>query len=189
VLKAVLWLLAAIAFGVGAYSWRLATTSYSSYSAEQLEMFARELQTLQASDAGATLDDKVVAAMASAELSRRERVRISLVAGLVLIAIALVAPRWSFPSRGSGSEGERLKDFVGPLPVATPGAPAMDKYRAAEALGVRMDASPAVIEAAFEALLKERDPKRRDGLMPDLQRQMDEQLRQLHEARRVLLGK
>jgi hypothetical protein len=197
VFKGLIFLLAVISLLLAGYYWRLAVSSYSSYSEEQLQAFERELETLKTGEDGATLDDKVVASLARSERTRRVRVRVFAVAGLVLLAAGIALPSFQLRRRRrapeipeDAGEAQRLRDFVGPLPRVQPGAqPPLDKYRAAEVLGVRLDASEAVVEAAYAALLKERDPRRRDGLAPDLQKHMDEQLRLLHQAREVMLGK
>lgn len=200
-LKALAFLLALISLLLAGYHWKLAVSSYSSYSDEQLDLFERELATLKGGEAGATLEDKVVASLASSERIRRRRVRLFAVAGLVLLAVGIAMPniplRRRRPALGDDAgEAQRLQKFVGPLPQVAPGAPGapgapapLDRYRAAEVLGVRLDASPAVVEAAYAALLKERDPGRRAGLSPELQKVMDEQLQLLHQAREVMLGK
>lgn len=194
-LKPLIFLLALISLLLAGYHWKLAVSSYSSYSDEQLAKFEQELESLKAGEAGATLEDKVVASLASSERSRRVRVRLFAVAGLVLLALGIAVPNLRFGRRATPlpedpDEARRLRAFIGTLPQVPPGAQApLDRYRAAELLGVRLDASPAVVEAAYAALLKERDPGRRDGLATDLQQLMEEQLRLLHQARDVMLGK
>ncbi|HEX8822501.1 MAG TPA: hypothetical protein VF794_21420, partial [Archangium sp.] len=77
--------------------------------------------------------------------------------------------------------------------VESVGDPALSRqgarYKAAELLGVRPDAPPAVIEAALQAQLEDRDPSAVQGLSPELRQAFLERREALIRAGDLLLGR
>jgi hypothetical protein len=199
------WLLILIAVGAAGtagYLGTLAKTSYSGYSREQLDMLERELsQELQQTRNEGSRTQKALDRLAEAEerirdgqqLIQQERQRRMLfyasvgVAGLAVLAAFFVRGGGaSAPDlRGSGEEDARLLAAMGDPAVLREGA----RQKAAALLGVSPDAPPAVIEAAFQAQLQQRDPARAEGLPKDLQRLVLQQREELARARELLLGK
>ena len=85
----------------------------------------------------------------------------------------------------SHDEDSRLVAAVGDPAVLREGA----RQKAAALLGVAPDAPPAVIEAALQAQLQQRDPSLLVGLAPDLKQLVMEQREELTRARDLLLKK
>jgi hypothetical protein len=109
------------------------------------------------------------------------------VAGVAAVAVFLIrGGSSSTPSlRGSSDEDSRLLAAVGDPATLREGA----RQKAATLLGVSPGAPPAVIEAALQAQLQQRDPSRMDGLAPELQKLALQQREELVRARDLLLNK
>ncbi len=185
-----LLLLALAALLTAAYLDRMVRNSYSDYSEAQLTLLETELS--RAADARSPTAEQLFAQeLLQAERQRRlYRLGALGVAGgaglltlLLFLAGALSGHR---AARAAASEEEaRLVSTLGTPRVLEQGA----RHKAATLLGVTPEAPPAVIEAALEAQLRERDLSRLDGLAPDLQRMMLEQREALVRARDLLLRK
>ena len=121
---------------------------------------------------------------------RRRRLYFTLalgVAGAAAVASFFIRGR-SSPKpvlRGSRDEDVRLLAAVGDPAILREGA----RQKAAALLGVSPDAPPAVIEAALQAQLQQRDPANMKGLTLDLQRLVQDQRDALVRARDLLLNK
>jgi hypothetical protein len=198
------WLLIMLAVGAAGtagYLGTLAKNSFSAYSSEQLDMLEREMaQELgpgqappRPPQASGKLAEQKAALAGSQQLLQEERRRrlffaLALgVAGVAAVASFLVrGGSSSAPTlRGSGDEEARLLAAVGDPAVLREGA----RQKAASLLGVAPDAPPAVIEAALQAQLQQRDPSRMDGLAPDLKQLALQQREELVRARDLLLNK
>jgi hypothetical protein len=198
------WLLIMLAVGAAGtsgYLGALAKNSFSDYSTEQLELLERELnQELQqehtasrspkASSKQAEQKERLAAnqQLLQQEWQRRFFFFIALgVAGISGVAAFFV--RGGSPSRpilrGSSDEDARLAAAVGNPSVLREGA----QQKAASLLGVAPNAPPAVIEAALQAQLQQRDPARMEGLAPDLKKLALQQREELIRARDLLLDK
>ncbi|WP_224247645.1 hypothetical protein [Hyalangium gracile] len=198
------WLLIMLAVGAAGtagYLGTLGKNSFSAYSSEQLDMLEREMaQQLESAGApsrslkaSAKQAEQLERLTGSQQLLQQERQRrlfffIALgVAGVAAVASFFVrGGASSSPSlRGSSDEDARLLAAVGDPAVLREGA----RQKAASLLGVSPDAPPAVIEAALQAQLQQRDPSRLDGLAPDLKQLVLQQREELVRARDLLLDK
>jgi hypothetical protein len=198
------WLLIMLAVGAAgtaAYLGTLAKNSFSTYSSEQLEMLEHELdQELKPERiparspkaSGKQAEQKERLAGSQQLLQQERQRRMFFLAALGVAGVAGVASflvrggSSSAPSlRGSRDEDARLVAAVGDPSVLREGA----RQKAASLLGVSHEAPPAVIEAALQAQLQQRDPSRMDGLAPDLKKLVLQQREELVRARDLLLNK
>ncbi|WP_224369123.1 hypothetical protein [Hyalangium versicolor] len=197
------WLLIMLALGAAGtagYLGTVAKNSFSAYSNEQLDMLEREMSqqlepnrpsTRPLKSSGKQGQQKE-SLSGSQELLQQERQRrLYFFAALAVAAVAAVAAFFirsggsSIPTlRGSSDEDARLVAAVGDPSVLREGA----RQKAASLLGVATDAPPAVIEAALQAQLQQRDPARLDGLAPDLKNLALQQREELVRARDLLLN-
>ncbi|MBN1209148.1 MAG: hypothetical protein JXB05_30100 [Myxococcaceae bacterium] len=197
------WLLIMLAVGAAGTAGYLGTAaknSFSGYSREQLELLERELAQLEperggdkrSSKASGRQDAQQELLQGNRQLLQEERQRrlyfpLALgVAGLAAVAAFLVRGGSSTASlRGSSHEEARLLAAMGDPAVLREGA----RHKAAALLGVSPDAPPAVIEAALQAQLQQRDPSQLHGLSQDLKQLVLQQREELVRARDLLLNK
>jgi hypothetical protein len=198
------WLLIMLAVGAAGtagYLGTLAKNSFSAYSSEQLEVLERELdqqlkpERVPASSpkaSGQQAEQKERLASSQQLLQQERQRRLFFLAALGVAGVAGVASffvRGGFSSaprfRGSSDEDARLMAAVGDPAVLREGA----RRKAASLLGVSPEAPPAVIEAALQAQLQQRDPSRMEGLAPDLKKLVLQQREELVRARDLLLNK
>jgi len=177
------WLLIMLAVGAAGtagYFGFFVKNSFTSYSNEQLDMLEREFAAERAW-AGDRQD------LLAQERKRRLLFIASVGMTGLLILGAFLAPGGSSTPRlrASGDEESRLVAAVGDPAVLREGA----RQKAASLLGVAPDAPPAVIEAALQAQLQQRDPAMLVGLAPDLKQLVLEQREELTRARDLLLNK
>ncbi|HYH97748.1 hypothetical protein [Hyalangium sp.] len=196
------WLLIMLAVGAAGtagYLGSVAKNSFSAYSLEQLDVLERELSQELAPEHRPVRSPKTakqaerqefLAADHQLLLEERQR-RLYFMLALGLAGAAAVGAflvrggTSSTPSlRGSRGEDVRLLAVVGDPAVLREGA----RQKAAALLGVSPDAPPAVIEAALQAQLQQRDPSRLDGLAPDLQKLALQQREELVRARDLLVS-
>ncbi len=195
------WLLIMLAVGaagMASYLGTAARNSFSSYSSQQLDMLQQELAQQQASSrapkaSGKRAEQKELLADSQSLLLEQERQRrlffylalgAAALSGLASFLVRSTSP--SAPSlRGSSDEDARLLAVVGDPEVLREGA----RQKAASLLGVTPEAPPAVIEAALQAQLQQRDPTRLEGLAPDLKSLVLKQREELVRARDLLLNK
>lgn len=197
------WLLILVAVGAAGTAGYLSTfakNSFSAYSSEQLDLLDRELSQELAQESGTSRPSKNSAKQAERQaqlaanqqllLEERQR-RFSFYLALGLAGVTGVAATLlrgggsSSPKlRGSGDEDARLLAAIGDPAVLRAGA----RQKAAALLGVSPEAPPAVIEAALQAQLQQRDLSRLDGLAPDLQKLALQQREELIRARDLLLN-
>ncbi|MDC0712385.1 hypothetical protein POL68_28235 [Stigmatella sp. ncwal1] len=196
------WLFLMLALGCGAaagYLGLFEKNSFSGYSGEQLDMLEQELAEELApaaspsrkrplplrDDAHHRLQD--AQQRLQAERQRRQFFALAL-GGMGLFTLAAFFARSGpsrFRPRASTAEEARLLAAVGNPAVLQEGA----RQKAASLLGVSPDAPPAVIEAALQAQLQQRDPSRMTGLAQALQDQALQQREDLVRARDLLLNK
>jgi hypothetical protein len=181
-----LLILLALTF-TGAATWlhQGAKSSYSAYSGAQLDALEREFEALSAAG---PLGDKDAFSLRLLRTERQRRVFLPVsIAGallsFVLLARALLRRPAATPA--PTDEEQRLAAAVGDPLVELEAA----KVKAAKLLGVARDAPPAVVEAALEAQLRERDPSNLEGLAPALRTVAAEQREALVKARDLLLGR
>jgi hypothetical protein len=197
------WLLIMVAVGAAGTAGYLSTfskNSFSGYSSEQLDLLERELGQELAQVSGPTRPSKKSARQAerqeqlavNQQLLQEERQRrfsfyLALgLAGVTAVGATLLRGGSSTPTlRGSGDEEARLLATIGDPAVLREGA----RQKAAALLGVSPEAPPAVIEAALQAQLQQRDITRLDGLAPDLQKLALQQREELIRARELLLNR
>ncbi|MFL5345096.1 MAG: hypothetical protein ACJ8AT_09890 [Hyalangium sp.] len=191
------WLLIMLAVGAAGtagYLGTLARNSFSAYSGEQLDMLERELSqelgSPKSSGKHAGPKEQLAGSQQLLQEERQRRLFFTLALGVAGVAgVASFFVRGGSSSspvlRGSGDEDARLLAAVGDPSVLREGA----RQRAASLLGVAPDAPPAVIEAALQAQLQQRDPARLEGLAPDLKKIALEQREELVRARDLLLNK
>ncbi|HVG63929.1 MAG TPA: hypothetical protein VNA24_35525 [Hyalangium sp.] len=198
------WLLIMLAVGAAGtagYLGTLAKNSFSAYSSEQLDLLERELdQTLKPERApsrsprasSAQAEQKEWLAGSQQLLQQERQRRLFFLAALAVAGVAGVASFFvrggsssALRLRGASDEDARLAAAVGDPAVLREGA----RRKAASLLGVSPEAPPAVIEAALQAQLQQRDPSRMDGLAPDLRSLVLQQREELVRARDLLLNK
>ncbi|HEX8702432.1 MAG TPA: hypothetical protein VF815_26600 [Myxococcaceae bacterium] len=199
------WLLIMLAVGAAGtagYFGFFVKNSFSSYSNEQLDLLEREIAVeLEQRRAAPARKPRPSEVRAEQEVwvedrqqllleERRRRLFFILalgVAGASLVGAFLArggtasAPRL----RTSSDEESRLVAAVGDPSVLREGA----RQKAAALLGVAPDAPPAVIEAALQVQLQQRDPAMLKGLAPDLKQLVMQQREELTRARDLLLNK
>jgi hypothetical protein len=195
------WLFLLVALGCGAaagYLGLFQKSSFSGYSGEQLDLLERELTGALESpqppsrrkappsglDAAERLQDGQQ--RIQAERQRRQSLALAL-GGMGLATLAAFFVRsgpFRFRARASSGEEARLLAAVGSPAVLREGA----RQKAASLLGVAPDAPPAVIDAALQAQLQQRDPSRLTGLAQELQDQALRQREELVRARDLLLN-
>jgi hypothetical protein len=194
-------MLAVGAAGTAGYLGTAAKNSFSDYSTEQLDLLQRELdQELQqkhasprstkASSKQAEQKDQLDANQQLLQQERQRRLFFFIALGVVgLSGVAAFFVRGGSSSRpslrGSSDEDARLVAAVGNPAALREGA----RQKAASLLGVAPNAPPAVVEAALQAQLQQRDPARMEGLAPDLQKLALQQREELIRARDLLLDK
>jgi hypothetical protein len=192
------WLLIMLAVGAAGaagYLGTVAKNSFSAYSSEQLGMLERELEhvpTHSSKASGPQTEQKERLAVTQQLLQQERQRRLFFLAALGVAGLAGVGSFFvrggssSAPSlRGSSDEDARLVAAVGNPSVLREGA----RKKAASLLGVSPEAPPAVIEAALQAQLQQRDPSRMEGLAPDLKKLAVQQREELVRARDLLLNK
>jgi hypothetical protein len=197
------WLLIMLAVGAAAMAGYLGTAaknSYSGYSGPQLDQLENELRLALEPGLGggprpvklrSRSPEEELQLLDNRELLQEERQRrryfpIALgVAGLAAVAAFFVRGGASPVSlRGSTDEEARLLAAVGDPAVLREGA----RQKAAALLGVSPDAPPAVIEAALQAQLQQREPSQLHGLSQDLKQLVLQQREELVRARDLLLN-
>ncbi len=184
-----LLVLALMAAGAAYYLETQTRTSYSGYSAEQLTALERELGQ-QTKKRGRESDSIFIEQRIQEERQRREWVRLATGAaggaGLACLGAFFLHGLGVLRARSaSRRELMQRKQAFGGFGSSAEEA----REKAAALLGVSVKAPPAVIEAALEAHLRERDLSRMDGLAPDLQQMMTEQREALVRARNLLIGR
>jgi hypothetical protein len=191
------WLFLMLALGCGAAAGYLALfqkSSFSGYSGEQLDLLEQELTDARAAPQAPARGKAPLLAeriqdgqqRIQAERQRRQFLALAL-GGLGLATLAAFFVRSGpvrFRPRASTGEEARLLAAVGDPAVLREGA----RQKAATLLGVSPDAPPAVIEAALQAQLQQRDPAKLAGLAPALQDQALRQREELVRARDLLLN-
>jgi hypothetical protein len=198
------WLLIMLAVGAAGtagYFGVFVKNSFTSYSNEQLDLLERELAVeLEQSRAGSARKPRPSEPRAEQQAWAEDRRQLLLeerrrrlffilalgVAGASAVGAFLARGGSSAPHlRPSSDEESRLVAAVGDPAVLREGA----RQKAAALLGVAPDAPPAVIEAALQAQLQQRDPAMLVGLAPDLKQLVMEQREELTRARDLLLNK
>lgn len=187
VLRALLIVLTLLAAATVAYLVGPAKTSFSSYSPDQLAALRAEAERVSTAGGPEQADARVSLSMVDDELERRTRLLLAGAAALLFAVAAFAALRTqlSVGLRSGKGEEARLASF---LANASGDLKAGQRRAAAELLCVAVNAPRPVIEAAYEAQMKERDRSRYDGLAPDLVRIAEEQREKLRQARDVLLS-
>jgi hypothetical protein len=184
------WLLIMVAVGAAGTAGYLSTfakNSFSDYSNEQLDLLERELSHELGQGRGVRREQLAAnQQLLLEERQRRFRFYLALgLAGITSVAATLLRGGSSTPRlRGSKDEDVRLLAAIGDPAVLREGA----RQKAAALLGVSPEAPPAVIEAALQAHLQQRDLSRMDGLAPDLQKLALQQREELIRARDLLLN-
>ena len=185
-MRIVFFLLALVAAGYAGYLQFHGPSTYASYSEAKLAQLEAAYDQAVLSTRGEAQDTNRVSQMyVQQELTRRLHVKVSLgAAGVCLVlALALTLLR----GRG-GSRGEE-EQASAPHPTASPGGTPMTREQAAARLGVQPHAPRAVVEAALQAQLAERDPSQLVGLDPTLKHNVLQQREELMQAGNVLLGR
>jgi hypothetical protein len=182
------WLLIMLAVGAAGtagYFGALVKNSYSGYSNEQLDMLEREVAVELKQRRSTAAEDRQL--LIREERQRRLFFILALgVAGLSAVGVFFTRGGSSAPRlRASDEEESRLVAAMGDPSVLREGA----RQKAAALLGVAPDAPAAVIEAALQAQLQQRDPAMLTGLAPDLKQLVMTQREELTRARDLLLNK
>lgn len=194
-MRTLLVLVALLAGGYAGYRELGAKTSYAAHSPAQLDELEAELQRQLLKASGDAFDTHQLSlTMLRQERSRRFEVQAALgVAGLSFVSalgLTLVTRirgrRRADTSSGTGDEEPRdTPEPIGHYRSAGKAA----RAQAAALLGVRMDAPRAVIEAALQAQLAEKDPAQLHGMDPELRRRVLQQREALVQAANLLLGR
>lgn len=192
-------MLAVGAVGVAGYLGLFVKNSFSGYSNEQLDLLEREMAVELALERSGSAR-KPSEARSEQQLWVQDRQQLILeerrrrlffilalgVAGVAGVGAFLVRGGSSTPHlRTSEDEESRLVAAMGDPSVLREGA----RQKAAALLGVAPEAPPAVIEAALQAQLQQRDPSMLVGLAPDLKQLVMDQREELTRARDLLLKK
>ncbi|WP_375768797.1 hypothetical protein NR798_45165 [Archangium gephyra] len=183
-MRILLFLVALLSGGYAGYLSTAAKTSYSSYSPAQLDQLEAELTRQVDKTSGDARDEHLV----SLSILREERERpfkVQVAAGVAGLSFlgALVLTLVGGRRKGSQQEEEA---YGAP---SESGSRQMDRNRAAALLGVRPDAPRAVVEAALQAQLAEKDPSQLGGHDPSLRQKIHQQREELQAAANVLLGR
>lgn len=190
-MRTLLVLVALLAAGDAGYRGLATHSTYSSHSPAQLDELEAEHQRQLLTASGEAFESHQLSlSLLREERSRRFEVQAALGgAGLSLAgALVLTLVRGRRRADTSGSSDEE--------PQATPEA--IGHYRstgkasraqAAALLGVRPDAPRAVVEAALQAQLAEREPSQLHGLDPELRQRVLQQREALLQAANLLLGR
>ncbi|WNG41084.1 hypothetical protein F0U61_50830 [Archangium violaceum] len=188
-MRTLLVLVALLTGGYAGYVAFFVKTPYSAYSQAQLGQLEDEYTRQYLSAEG----DESEALRVSLSLIREERARplhlkaalgaagLSFLGALVLTLVQR-RRRAAESHDAYGSTQEHADPFSTQAPVAS-------REQAAALLGVRPDAPRAVIEAALQAQLAERDPSLLHGLGPDLRQRVLQQREALVQAANLLLGR
>jgi hypothetical protein len=196
------WLLIMLAVGAAGtagYFGAFVKNSFSGYSNEQLDLLEREMAVELAQERTGSAR-KPAEARAEQQLWVQDRQQLILeerrrrlffilalgVAGVAGMGVFLVRGGSATPHlRTSEDEESRLVAAMGDPSVLREGA----RQKAAALLGVTPEAPPAVIEAALQAQLQQREPSMLVGLAPDLKQLVMDQREELTRARDLLLKK
>jgi hypothetical protein len=180
-------LLSLAALGVWAFFLLARVGSLSAFDEPTLAVLQEEADRLLASEKMGTpawLDADVTTTLISRERMRRRVLWAGLPVASAFAIAALFAPKLSRRPRRDRKEEARLSEFLG----GQQGELAAEARKsAAELLGIAPNALPEVVEAAFQAQMRQRDPSRYDGVKPDLVKIAESQRQQLLKARELLL--
>jgi hypothetical protein len=183
-MRILLFLIALLSGGFAGYLGTVAKTSYSSYSPAQLDQLEAEL-TRQIDRTSGDMRDEHLISLSILREERQRPFKMQVAGGVAAASLftALVLTLVSGRRKGSREEED---------PYGTPsdgGSRQMDRNRAAALLGVRPDAPRAVVEAALQAQLAEKDPSQLGGHDPSLRQKIHQQREELQAAAHVLLGR
>ena len=186
-MRSLLGILSLAALGVWAFFLLFQVGSLSTYDEPKLAVLEEEADRVLASEELGTpawLDADVSRTIVAQERMRRRVLWSGLPVASALAIAALFAPKRAARPRRDLQEEARLSEFLG----GQSGEIAADARKsAAELLGVALSAPPEVVEAAFQAQRRQRDPSRYDGVAPDLAKIAESQRQQLVKARELLL--
>ncbi len=177
-----LFLLLAVGLGgAGAYFGTMAKSSYSPYSAEQLQVLLEGFGEIRRPTENQLFSRDLLLA----EMQRRTVFPV-LVASAALAAIGAYLSRATRGSHDGANteEGARFSASVGNPSVVLEGA----RNKAAALLGVTLTAPSVVIEAALAAQLESRNSDRLMGIAPDLKAMVLAQREALIKARDLLIN-
>jgi hypothetical protein len=183
-MRILLFLVALLSGGFAGYLGTVAKTSYSSYSPAQLDQLEAEL-TRQIDRTSGDMRDEHLISLSILREERQRPFKMQVAGGVAAASLftALVLTLVSGRRKGSREEED---------PYGAPsdgGSRQMDRNRAAALLGVRPDAPRAVVEAALQAQLAEKDPSQLGGHDPSLRQKIHQQREELQAAANVLLGR
>jgi hypothetical protein len=190
-MRTLLVLVALLAGGYAGYRGLATKSSYASYSPEQLDELEAEHQRQLLKASGEAYETHALSlTMLREERSRRFEVQAALgVAGLSLVsALVLTLVRGRRRADSSRSDDEEPRSTPEPIGHYRSAGKAA-RAQAAALLGVRPDAPRAVIEAALQAQLAERDPAHLHGMDPGLRQRVLQQREALLQAANLLLGR
>ncbi len=186
-MRFVLGLLSLAALGVWAWFLLGRVGSVSTFDEAKLAVLQEEADRVLASEEMGTpawLDADASRALISQERMRRRVLWSGLPVASVLAIAALFAPKLRVRPRRDRKEEARLSEFLGGQRAEIA---ADARKSAAELLGITPNAPPELVEAAFQAQMRQRDPARYDGVAPDLVKIAESQRQQLVKARELLL--
>lgn len=186
-MRLLLAVLSLAALGTWAYFLVGRVDSLATYDEPKLAALQQEADRVMASEQMGTsswLDADVARTLVARERMRRRVLWTGLPVASALAIAALFAPKRAARPRRDLKEEARLSEFLG----GQSGELAAEARKsAAELLGVTLNAPPEVVEAAFQAQMRQRDPSRYDGVAPDLAKIAESQRQQLIQARELLL--
>jgi hypothetical protein len=180
-MRELLLVLCLVCLCAGGYAHLGLRNSYSSYSSEQLALLTRELDVVAQGTDDTSREARVSRTLVGDERLRRQcRTGLFIAGGFLGLAGWWVGRR----RRDTHTEGDgRFLQYLGKAGEGMPGG----RQHAATLLGVAVGSAPQVVQAAFDAQLKQRKLDDLDGLAPDLRRLQEEKRAQLERARDVLL--
>ena len=188
-MRTLLVLVALLAGGYAGYLGFVSKTTYSAYSSAQLDQLEAEHQRQLLKASGDAYDTHVLSlALIREERSRPLKAQASAGVAAVSLVSALVLTLVRGRRRADTSRDEA--EHSSPEPIGHyRSAGKASRAQAAALLGVRPDAPRAVVEAALQAQLAERDPSQLHGLDPALRQRVLQQREALVQAANLLLGR
>jgi hypothetical protein len=188
-MRIVFFLLAVAAAGYAGYLQFYHPSNYTSFSEAKLTQLDQAYDAAISASRGEAERDanRLSQMLVQNELTRRLHVKAALGGAAVFLVLGLVMTL--LRGRGGSREEQEQARVSSPTARDASGAPTMTREQAAALLGVQPNAPRAVVEAALQAQLAERDPSQLVGLDPTLKHNVLQQREELRQAGNVLLGR
>lgn len=186
-MRFVFFLIALAAAVYAGYLHSNGASTYSSYSEQKLAQL-EEAYDQAVHSAQGEQKDAILASQLMVERERTRRLHVKLALGTMGVCAMLAFVLTLLQRRGDLSATSQAHALDSGARESPAGA-AMTREQAAALLGVQPNAPRAVIEAALQAQLAEREPSQLVGLDPTLKHNVLQQREELMQAGNVLLGR